>query len=216
MKRFFQVNKINFQITQYPTQIVAVTKCKECQLDIMSGEVAVKAERAGRNSAWHPTCFKCKHCHQLLADLIYFFHDKNVYCARDLALILNIPRCAACDELIFTKEYTKAEGIDYHLKHFCCFNCDLALAGEKYVHDEKTNQPLCLKCYHQFFANTCGVCKNVIAPTEQGVSFKDTHYHAITCFKCVGCEKSLIGSRFCVKENMLFCSSVCVNSVLNK
>ena len=30
-------------------------------------------------------------------------------------------RCNACDELIFSTEYTGAEGGAYHLKHFCCW-----------------------------------------------------------------------------------------------
>lgn len=183
----------------------------------MAGEIAVKAERAGASAAWHPSCFVCKHCKELLADLVYFYHNKNVYCARDLALLLKIPRCAACDELIFTKEYTKAEEGTYHFQHFCCFICDLPLAGEKYVHDEKSNQPVCIQCYEMHFSNKCGVCQKVIAPTEQGVSFKSTHYHAVTCFKCqfLGCRKSLLGSRFCVKESMPFCSSKCLNAVFS-
>ena len=30
-------------------------------------------------------------------------------------------RCKACDELIFSTEYTGAEGGAWHLKHFCCW-----------------------------------------------------------------------------------------------
>lgn len=52
----------------------------------------------------------------LLADLVYFYHQDNIYCGRDLADILKIPRCKACDELIFTKEYTLAEGATFHIK----------------------------------------------------------------------------------------------------
>lgn len=209
------------QLTEPPNigsssvQSVAVLKCRECKNDIMSGEVAVKAERAGKEAAWHPQCFVCHTCRELLADLVYFFHGNNVYCGRDLALILKIPRCNACDELIFTKEYTAAEGATFHIKHFCCYQCDTPLAGQQYVPDEKTNMPLCLRCYDAYYAERCQFCKHVIGPAEQGVAWGKVHWHG-ECFMCagIGCGKSLIGGRFCVKNNMPFCSPQCVKSVI--
>ncbi|KAK7880917.1 hypothetical protein WMY93_032450 [Mugilogobius chulae] len=44
------------------------------------------------------------------------------------------PRCGGCDELIFCNEYTQAEGQDWHLKHFCCFDCD-CVSGRRDVRD---------------------------------------------------------------------------------
>jgi len=32
-------------------------------------------------------------------DLIYFYHNGEVYCGRHYAQLLNIPRCFACDEV---------------------------------------------------------------------------------------------------------------------
>lgn len=89
---------------------MSAISCQKCQINIKVGTVVVKAARAGKNVAWHPNCFTCKTCNELLADLVYFYHEGNIYCARDLATILKIPRCKACDELIFTKKYTAAEG----------------------------------------------------------------------------------------------------------
>lgn len=190
-------------------------KCHQCKQNINSGEVAVKAERAGKGIAWHPKCFVCFKCNELLADLVYFFHSGNVYCARDLAEILKIPRCHACDELIFTKEYTAAEGATFHIKHFCCYQCDVPLAGQQYLPDDKTNMPLCLPCYNAFHAELCQKCGLVIGPTEQGVAWGKIHWHG-TCFVCCGhqCGKSLIGGRFCVKNDQPFCSAGCVKSAL--
>ena len=61
---------------------------------------------------------------------------------------MDIPRCAACDELIFANEFTGAEEKVWHLRHFCCWECDKPLAGHKYVPDEN-GQPHCLYCYQQ-------------------------------------------------------------------
>lgn len=121
---------------------------------------------------WHPACFVCCECDELLADLIYFFKDDKIYCGRHFGNSM-FPRCAGCDEvrkkaffcfayflylvglffslqLIFAKEYTMAESCSWHLKHFCCFGCDKALGGHRYMW--KQEQPYCLECYERLFA----------------------------------------------------------------
>lgn len=43
----------------------------------MAGEVVVVApERFTEEVVWHPQCFTCNKCHELLVDLIYF-QDKD-------------------------------------------------------------------------------------------------------------------------------------------
>lgn len=189
----------------------AVLKCKSCLQAIYAGTVAVKAHRAGNEAVWHPKCFTCHTCGDLLADLVYFFHQGNIYCGRDLAVILKIPRCKACDELIFTAEYTAAEGSTFHIKHFCCYHCDKPLAGKQYTPDDATNMPLCLDCYDKYFADKCQNCQRTINPAEEAVSWQQFHWHK-PCFNCAGvnCGKSLIGCRFCIKFDLPFCSSSCV------
>ena len=52
---------------------------------------------------------------ELLADLLYYYEAGKVYCARDYAAKANIPRCGACDELIFAAEYTGGRMMNYSL-----------------------------------------------------------------------------------------------------
>lgn len=47
---------------------------------------------------WHPDCFECSECNNLLIDLTYCVHDDKLYCERHYAEQLK-PRCAACDEV---------------------------------------------------------------------------------------------------------------------
>lgn len=196
-------------LTVDDSQIITLA-CRACTEPISSAYV--KAERLGKDAQWHPRCFKCKKCSQLLVDLIYFHFNNEIYCARDLAELMQIPRCAACDELILVPEYTFADNRNYHIKHFCCFHCDLQLAGQQYVSDDtQNNNPVCLKCFDQYYANVCSCCNKIIAPTEQGVSLKDVHFH-MTCFNCGHCSKKLIGGRFCLRDRIPFCSAACVNS----
>ena len=69
-------------------------------MPLKAGDVGVFADRAGPNKCWHPACFNCSECGELLVDLIYFYNDRDgkVYCGRHHAEKLK-PRCAACDEV---------------------------------------------------------------------------------------------------------------------
>lgn len=73
-------------------------KCQKCQEEIRVGDVAVITEKM-KNLSWHPGCFVCSTCNELLVDLVYFYYKNKLYCGRDLAMLLGIPRCFACDEV---------------------------------------------------------------------------------------------------------------------
>lgn len=70
----------------------------QCGGQINGGDIAVFASRAGHGVCWHPPCFICTVCSELLVDLIYFYQDGKIYCGRHHAECLK-PRCAACDEV---------------------------------------------------------------------------------------------------------------------
>lgn len=70
----------------------------QCSKRIAPGEVVVHAWRAGKEACWHPRCFQCTTCNELLVDLVYFYQEGRVYCGRHHAELLK-PRCSACDEV---------------------------------------------------------------------------------------------------------------------
>ncbi|XP_011874806.1 PREDICTED: uncharacterized protein LOC105565871 [Vollenhovia emeryi] len=190
-----------------------VQKCEKCHEDIRVGDVVVIVEKAN-NASWHPGCFVCSVCDELLVDLVYFYYKNQLYCGRDLATFLGIPRCFACDELIFVREYTVAEGHNYHVKHFCCWDCDMPLAGQQYI--TENDRPLCLPCYQKSYAKTCAACNVVIAADQQGVAIKDLNFHATqVCFCCYSCKKNLLNGRMAVKKDKLFCSKECIAKFFN-
>jgi len=47
---------------------------------------------------FHPRCFKCESCDELLVDLTYCVYDGKLYCERHYAENLK-PRCHSCDEV---------------------------------------------------------------------------------------------------------------------
>lgn len=183
-------------------------QCHHCKLPAYPGQVVVVAERAGIEVIWHPQCFVCVNCQELLVDLVYFFHKGEVYCGRHYAEELQIPRCFACDELIFLKEYTIAEGQSFHVKHFCCFECDIPLGGMQYV--PKDGNPVCLPCYEIKYGKKCTYCDKMIKAGDSRVGWKELSWHADKdCFKCIQCSKSLLGGKFMVKDNKPLCSKEC-------
>ena len=69
-----------------------------CSETINPEELGVLAPKFGDRMLWHPGCFVCTCCKQLLVDLTYCVHDDLLYCERHYAEQLK-PRCAACDEV---------------------------------------------------------------------------------------------------------------------
>lgn len=47
---------------------------------------------------FHPQCFTCETCDELLIDLTYCVNEEKIYCERHYAELLK-PRCSACDEV---------------------------------------------------------------------------------------------------------------------
>jgi len=200
---------------QPPTESKVGWYCSGCGLSMNPGEVAVFAERAGRDKCWHPACFSCSSCGELLQDLLYFYSKGKLFCGRDFATVLDIPRCSACDELIFAAEYTGAEDRFWHLKHFCCYECDTALAGHKYI--PVNSQPHCLTCWQNKHGKICSSCESYISPEDKRVTLGDTHWHATEdCFKCAVCSSSLLGGKMTRKEGVLLCSSLCANKLVQQ
>ncbi|KAM7002234.1 testin isoform 1-T1 [Tautogolabrus adspersus] len=186
--------------------------CHHCQLPMGRGEPAVYAERAGYDKLWHPACFVCCNCKELLVDMIYFFKKGKLYCGRHYG-DSEKPRCGGCDELIFSNEYTQAEGQNWHLKHFCCFDCDCILAGETYVMEN--DKPICKPCYMKNYAAKCSSCQKEVEPEDQRVTYGEHHWHAAPdCFKCSGCSKCLVGQRFMAVKAFLFCSVECKKKII--
>lgn len=77
----------------------------QCRGGINGGEMAIFASRAGPGPCWHPACFACSTCQELLVDLIYFYQNGKILCGRHHAELLK-PRCSSCDEVGRTETST--------------------------------------------------------------------------------------------------------------
>ncbi|CAB1412632.1 unnamed protein product [Pleuronectes platessa] len=181
--------------------------CEQCGGQINGGDIAVFASRAGHSVCWHPACFVCSMCNELLVDLIYFHQDGKIYCGRHHAERLK-PRCTACDEIIFADECTEAEGRHWHMKHFCCFECETVLGGQRYI--MKEGRPYCCSCFESLYAEYCDSCGEHIGIDQGQMTYDGQHWHAIEgCFCCARCKRSLLGRPFLPKQGQIFCSRSC-------
>jgi len=59
-------------------------------------------------------------------------------------------------QIIFADECTEAEGRHWHMKHFCCFECDQVLGGQRYI--MRDGKPLCTECFETRYADHCNTC----------------------------------------------------------
>ncbi|KAM9074201.1 prickle-like protein 4 isoform 3-T4 [Megaptera novaeangliae] len=135
--------------------------CEKCREQLRPGEYGVFAARAGERRCWHRACFACQACGQALINLIYFYHDGRLYCGRHHAELLR-PRCPACDQLIFSRRCTEAEGRRWHENHFCCQDCAGPLGGGRYA--LPGGGPCCPSCFERRYSDA----GSSPAPTVEG------------------------------------------------
>ncbi|XP_017001515.3 protein prickle isoform X1 [Drosophila takahashii] len=188
-------------------QLMSARPCDGCDDLISTGDIAVFATRLGPNASWHPACFACCVCRELLVDLIYFHRDGRMYCGRHHAETLK-PRCSACDEIILADECTEAEGRAWHMNHFACHECDKQLGGQRYIMRE--GKPYCLHCFDAMFAEYCDYCGEAIGVDQGQMSHDGQHWHATDeCFSCNTCRCSLLGRAFLPRRGAIYCSIAC-------
>ncbi|CAB0009128.1 unnamed protein product [Nesidiocoris tenuis] len=93
---------------------------------------------------------------------------------------------------------------DWHSGHFCCWQCDESLTGQRYV--LRDDHPYCIKCYESVFANTCDECNKTIGIDSKDLSYKDKHWHE-ACFFCNKCRVSLVDKQFGSKADKIYCGN---------
>lgn len=73
-------------------------KCAGCAETLNQGEMCVNAPKLSDEINFHPRCFKCSTCDELLVDLTYCVIEDKIFCERHYAEVLK-PRCSSCDEV---------------------------------------------------------------------------------------------------------------------
>ncbi|KFP66165.1 LIM and cysteine-rich domains protein 1, partial [Cariama cristata] len=93
-------------------------------------------------------CETCKQavpgdCPVVYADRAGYSRHGAAWCGLHYCESLR-PRCAGCDEIIFSEDYQQAEGMAWHKKHFACLECETLLTGKPFALDNANL--LCTTC----------------------------------------------------------------------
>uniref|UniRef100_A0A673UMS7 Prickle planar cell polarity protein 1 n=1 Tax=Suricata suricatta TaxID=37032 RepID=A0A673UMS7_SURSU len=115
---------------------------------------------------------------------------------------------AVCEQIIFADECTEAEGRHWHMKHFCCLECETVLGGQRYI--MKDGRPFCCGCFESLYAEYCETCGEHIGVDHAQMTYDGQHWHATeACFSCAQCKASLLGCPFLPKQGQIYCSKTC-------
>ena len=111
-------------------------------------------------------------------------------------------------QIIFADECTEAEGRSWHMKHFCCYECDKQLGGQRYIMRE--GRPYCCECFESMYAEYCETCGESIGVDQGQMNHDGQHWHAQAgCFCCKTCHASLLGQPFLPLGGAIYCSTEC-------
>jgi hypothetical protein len=80
---------------------------------------------------FHPRCFTCSVCQELLVDLTYCVYEGKIYCERHYAENLK-PRCHSCDEVSENFQFSKSNSI-----YLDMITCEINIIA-KYILDHFT------------------------------------------------------------------------------
>ncbi|KAI0676479.1 hypothetical protein C8Q78DRAFT_1073282 [Trametes maxima] len=179
---------------------------------------------------WHPGCFRCCVCDELLENLSSYAHDGRPYCHLDYHEKF-APRCYHCqtaivDERFITLDDPELGKRTYHEQHFFCAECGdpflppaapgapsrtFAGDGEFAVGAEDDvgftvyrGHPYCEACHVRLRMPKCQKCKRSIRDGMQAVEALGGKW-CWECFTCASCDKPFDDPAFFQRDGKPFC-----------
>ncbi|XP_067136698.1 four and a half LIM domains protein 2-like [Centruroides vittatus] len=194
-------DKTIMDIAYVKSAVERTSECYGCGGTVILGDLAVVNPKLGEENPFHPSCFVCSVCEELLVDLICCTLEGRIYCQRHYAEQIR-PRCAGCDELIFG-ECTKLMSKYWHPNHVFRLKCEESLSSQKLVREDRAYFTL---CYKEANCNICHQCGRTIGIHCKNLSYKDKHWHE-DCFVCNKCRIPLIERSFAWKNIQIYCEA---------
>ncbi|KAI0763114.1 hypothetical protein BD413DRAFT_616562 [Trametes elegans] len=179
---------------------------------------------------WHPGCFRCCVCDELLENLSSYAHEGRPYCHLDYHEKF-APRCYHCqtaivDERFITLDDTELGKRTYHEQHFFCAECGdpflppaapgapsrtFAGDGEFAVNADDDvgftvyrGHPYCEACHVRLRMPKCKKCKRSIRDGMQAVEALGGKW-CWECFTCASCDKPFDNPAFFQRDGKPFC-----------
>ncbi|KAL6260543.1 hypothetical protein P5V15_008065 [Pogonomyrmex californicus] len=187
-------NEIALDIGSVQEVLERDLECGVCGSSLKYGSLAVSASKLGL--LYHPACFRCADCKELLVDLAYCVHDDTLFCERHYAEQLK-PRCAACDEDLSYKDK------HWHEACFLCNRCRVSLVDKQF--GSKLDKIYCGNCYDAQFASRCDGCGEIFRAGTKKMEYKTRQWHE-KCFCCVVCKNPIGTKSFIPREQEIYCA----------
>ncbi|KAG1720052.1 hypothetical protein EDB19DRAFT_1779580 [Suillus lakei] len=195
--------------------------CAGCGGPIIGRIVSAMGQR------WHPGCFRCSACNELLEHVSSFEHEGKPYCHLDYHENF-APRCFHCktaiiDERFITLDDEALGKRTYHEQHFFCAECGdpflppssggggLTVTGDgEFDLDDDVGftvykgHPYCEACHVRLRMPKCKRCNKSIRDGMRAVEALKGKW-CWGCFVCEGCKKPFEDPSFFLRENKPFC-----------
>ncbi|PIL23473.1 hypothetical protein GSI_14784 [Ganoderma sinense ZZ0214-1] len=179
---------------------------------------------------WHPGCFRCCVCDELLENLSSYAHDGRPYCHLDYHEQF-APRCYHCETAIVDERFITLDDPElgkrtYHEQHFFCAECgdpflppaDPGAPPRTFAGDGAfttsaeddvgftvyKGHPYCETCHVRLRMPKCKKCKKSIRDGMQAVEALGGKW-CWECFTCASCDRPFENPAFFQREGKPFC-----------
>ncbi|TEB34157.1 hypothetical protein FA13DRAFT_1729645 [Coprinellus micaceus] len=173
---------------------------------------------------WHPNCFKCSVCSELLEHVSSYEHDGRPYCHLDYHENF-APRCYSCKTPIIEEQFISLDDPalgkrTYHMEHFFCAECgdpfltpsmsntsgELALSGDGDFEGFTVykGHPYCEPCHVRLRLPKCKKCKKSIRDHDRAVEALGGKW-CWSCFVCEGCDRPFDDPSFFQRDGHPYC-----------
>jgi hypothetical protein len=178
------------------------SKCFQCEQPFVNGDKKSKCN----NLEYHQDCFRCATCRRAITQSFYNLGNNEYRCSDCQNRSKLIIKCIQCSQPIDDGSYIEYKGESVHPDCFTCHSCSQPLGSMLYV--EHDNQPYCVPCHMDQFAQSCAVCGRPFPP---GISTRrcENQYFHIECFRCFKCGKVILTKNYLINEDRQRLCGIC-------
>ncbi len=178
------------------------SRCVRCDKAFVNGDKKSKY----KDLEYHQDCFRCSTCDQPIKDSFFNLGNNEYRCSDCQKNFEKIIHCIRCSKIIDDGSYIEYKGEPVHADCFRCHSCSQPLGNMLYV--EHDNQPYCVPCHMDKFAQSCAVCGRPFPPGTSTRKCENQYFH-IECFRCFKCGKVILTRNYLINADQQRLCDMC-------